>query len=233
MDYPFDLSDDARLRNLFVGRRVADVRDGLDVLGFHHYGSMFQSIRSLWNCAAIGIARTARYLPFQGPHPDARSEAYGKWSGNYYGTICRYPWVDALREGDFAVIDASGVDAGLMGSDNTLACVRKGCVGFVSDGALRDSGEVIRQEVPFWTGRVSQKMVQGRLRFDAMDVPIAVGGVCVEAGDVVIADADGVIVVPRGVAEEVAEWARKEHESDKQRRRAHYEALGRDADETV
>ena len=222
------------MRELFIGRRVADIRDGLDVLGYHHYCSMSPNIRQVWDCPpTIGIARTVRYLPFQGPAPEARGEAYMKWSGWYYGNVCTYPWVKELRPGDFAVVDASGVDAGLMGSENTLACVKNGCVGFVSDGALRDSGEVAMQKVPFWTGRVSQKMVQARLRFDRMDEPVAVGGVCVEAGDVIAADADGVIVVPRGVAEDVARLAQEEHDRDRANRRKHYDALGRSADATV
>jgi regulator of RNase E activity RraA len=230
---PHDPTHSQHLLSLFEGRRVADVRDGLDVLGYHHYGSMHPSICPVWPTRVVGIARTVRYLPFEGPAPLDRGEAYAKWSGWYYGNVCTYPWVKTLQPGDLAVIDTSGIDAGLMGSENTLACLRRGCVGFVSDGALRDSDEVIRQQVPFWTSRVSQKMVQARLRFDAMDVPIAVGGVQVRSGDVVLADGDGVIVVPRDAAEDVARLAREEHERDKQGRRRHYEALGRQADETV
>ncbi len=62
---------------------------------------------------------------------------------------------------------------------------------------------------------------------------MSVGGVTVNPGDVVVADGDGVIVVPQDVALEVARHARAIHEEDKRMRRAHYKALGRDPDSTV
>jgi regulator of RNase E activity RraA len=76
-------------------------------------------------------------------------------------------------------------------------------------------------------------MVQGRLRFDDMDVPVSVGGVQVNPGDVVVADGDGVIVVPRAMAVDVARYAHQELANDKVGRRKLYEALGRELDDTV
>ena len=51
---------------------------------------------------------------------------------------------------------------------------------------------------------------QGRLRYDARDIPVRVGGVVVNPGDIVVADGDGVIVVPRNKAYDVAKYARQE-----------------------
>ena len=59
------------------------------------------------------------------------------------------------------------------------------------------------------------------------------GGVEVEPGDVVVADGDGVIVVPRGIAPEVAKWARREYDADKQSRKGKYEELGMELDDSV
>jgi hypothetical protein len=67
-------------------------------------------------------------------------------------------------EGDFIVIDQSGVNAGLMGSENTLTALKRGVRGFVSNGGVRDTDEVILQQVPFWSRMVSQGMVQSRNR---------------------------------------------------------------------
>jgi regulator of RNase E activity RraA len=64
-------------------------------------------------------------------------------------------------------------------------------------------------------------------------VPIACGGVRVYPGDVVVADGDGVIVVPRQHAERVAEIAREIANEDKQGRRSKYERGGIPADETL
>lgn len=218
---------------LFEGLRLADLRDGLDAVGYLHVGSMSPDIRPLWRTTAIGVARTCRYLPYQGPQPPSDPDAYAQWSGWYYGTVCPYPWTEQIQPGDFIVIDASGVDAGLMGSENTLSCVQKGAVGLVTSGGVRDTDEVILQKVPFWSKLVSKSMVQGRLQFDAMAVPVCVGGVTVRPGDIVAADGDGVLVIPQAVAVQVAELARAENKRDRATRRAHYERLGRSMDSTV
>jgi len=158
---------------------------------------------------------------------------YKEWIPNYYRTICPYPWIDTIREGDFIVIDQSERNVGLMGSENTLACIAKGARGFVSNGGVRDTDEIILQKVPFWSKYCSQTNVIGRLQFDAMDVPVSVGGVVVHPGDVIVADGDGVIVVPFMIAPEVAQYAQREHAQDKKNRKAHYEKLGWKEDETV
>jgi len=223
----------AELLQLYADLRAADVRDGMDVMGYHHTGSISPLIRPLWRTRAVGIARTARYLPFAGRVPQLGPEEYAVWSGRYYGEICRYPWMETIEEGDFMVIDLSGVSAGLMGSENTLNALRRGVRGFVSNAGVRDTDEIIRQKVPFWSAAVAQSMVQGRLQYDGHDVPIAVGGVTVCPGDVVVADGDGVIVVPSAIAKDVALHAGAEHARDREARRRHYTALGWEADETV
>jgi len=217
----------------FAGLRVADVRDGLDACGYHHVGSMSADIRPLWRTRAVGLARTVRYLPFQGRVPEATPEQYLKWSGWYYENVCTYPWMQHTTEGDFIVIDQSGVNAGLMGSENTLTALKRGVRGFVSSGGVRDTDEIILQQVPFWSQIVSQGMVQSRLQFDQMDVPVCVGGQTVCPGDIIVADGDGVVVVPRAIAAEVAKFAAEEHARDKKNRRKHYEDLGKPPDDTV
>ena len=229
----FSREEDLALLEIYRDLRVADVRDGMDFLLLHHYGSMSPETRPLFRTRTCGIARTVRYLPYEGGIPRLTPEEYRAWVDEYYGQICPYPWLETIREGDFIVIDQSGVDAGLMGSHNTLEGVKRGARGYVTNGGVRDTDEIIIQKIPFWCRFVSQKMVQGRLRFDAMDIPVEVNGVIVHPGDVVVADGDGVIVVPRAKALEVAEWAARELAKDKVNRRRLYEELGREPDETV
>jgi regulator of RNase E activity RraA len=131
------------------------------------------------------------------------------------------------------VIDQSGVDAGLMGSNNSLAGFGNGARGYVTNGGVRDTDELIIQRIPFWSKLVSQSMVQGRLQFDAHDIPVLVAGVLVHPGDVVVADRDGVIVVPREIAFDVARYGRQELEKDKLARRRLYEEQGMNLDHTV
>ena len=226
-------SEDRELLELFRDMRVADVRDGMDTMMLHHVGSMSPAIRPLFRTRALGIARPARYLPYDGSVPNLKPDEYMKWSGEYYGKVNPYPWMEKIRPGDFIVIDQSGVDAGLMGSNNSLAGFKSGARGYVSNGGVRDTDELILQQIPFWSAFISQKMVQARLRFDAMDVPVAVGGVTVRPGDVVVADGDGVIVVPRAAARDVARYGGEEHARDKAIRRKLYQDLGRPLDDTV
>jgi regulator of RNase E activity RraA len=230
-----NMSADEReeLLALYADLRVADVRDGMDWNMLHYRGSMQPEIRPLWRTRAVGIARTARYLPYNGPSPRLSPEEYTQWVGWYYNTICTYPWVEQILPGDIAVIDQSDTNVGLCGSNNTLECMRLGARGLISNGGVRDTDEVILQKIPFWSRYCSQPMVQGRLQFDAMDVPIHVAGTAVFPGDVIVADGDGVVVVPRGVAREVARFAHQELRSDKESRRKMYETLGMDLDDTV
>jgi len=221
------------LLGLYDDLRVCDVRDGMDTLMMHHVGSMVPAMRPVFRTRACGIAKTARYLPYAGTIPTMTPKKYWEWSGWYYGNVCTYPWMEDIQDGDFCVIDQSGVDAGLLGSNNTLDGIKKGARGYVSGGAVRDTDELILQKIPFWSLFISQKMVQGRLQFDARDIPVSVGGVTVNPGDVVVADGDGVIVVPRKLAREVARHAHAEHKRDKESRRKKYLELGIKLDDTV
>ena len=65
-------------------------------------------------------------------------------------------------------------------------------------------------------------MDQARIRFSEKDVPVALGGVAIRPGDVIVADGDGVIAVPRCAAGEVAMYASRELRNDKANRREKY-----------
>ena len=222
------------LLELFKDLRVADVRDGMDWIGYHNFGSLDPCVRPLYRTRAVGIARTARYLPFEGPYPMARFDEYTKWQGWYYGNVCTYPWMDDIQDGDFMAIDVSGINVGLMGSANTLTALSKGVRGFVfNGGGIRDTDETIMQQVPVWSSFVSQSMVQCKIQFDQKDVPIAIGGNIISPGDVIVADGDGVIVVPRKAARDVAKFASRILDSDRNDRRDLYKVLNRELDDTV
>jgi len=218
----------------FADVRVADVRDGMDTLGLHHTGSMDLGIRPLWRTRAVGLARTACYRKWEGEVPaDLTPETYWEWSSWYYNNVCTYPWVDEIEPGDFAVIDQNNVNAGLMGSENTLKGLINGVRGFVIQGGPRDTDEIIMQKVPVWSQFICQSMVQGRLEYVSHNEPVTVGGIEVCPGDVVVADGDGVIVVPQDKALDVAYEANAEHRRDMANRRSHYLELGRTPDNTV
>jgi regulator of RNase E activity RraA len=139
-----------------------------------------------------------------------------------------------IEPGDFVVIDVSGINVGLCGSNNTLEAWKRGVRSFVTNGGgVRDTDEIILQGIPFWSKFCSQSMVQGRVQYDAHNIPVEVGGVMVNPGDVVVTDGDGVIVVPRALAVDVAKYAHQELRNDKAARRRMYEEQGRVLDSTV
>lgn len=219
---------------LYKDLRVADVRDGMDWVGMHGYGTVHYSIRPLFRTRAVGIARTARYLPYEGPAPRVTGEEYTEWVKWYYSEVCNDPWGKEIEEGDFMVLDVAGLDVGLLGSNNTLDFLGRGARGFLTNGGgVRDTDEVIHQQIPVWSKFVSQGMDQARIRYYEKDIPVAIGGVAIYPNDVIVADGDGVIVVPSRLAKEVAQYAHQELSGDKVGRKGYYEKLGWELDETV
>ena len=68
--------------------RVADVRDGLDWLMRHGAGSMEPAIRPLWRTRAVGLAKTARYLPYKDSVPNMTPGEYSEWVSWYCREVC-------------------------------------------------------------------------------------------------------------------------------------------------
>jgi 4-hydroxy-4-methyl-2-oxoglutarate aldolase len=114
-----------------------------------------------------------------------------------------------------------------------MAWKLKGCVGVVTDATARDTDEVITEGVPLYLRKVGRGIRPGRNEVESVNRPVVVGGVLVMPGDVIVADGDGVLVVPRAVALQVAAYAKKIIEGDKAGRRNLYKALGLPEDASV
>ena len=234
---------DARLLELYDGLRVADVSDGMDVAGLRDVGLMNPEIEPLWrdlddfDHLFAGIATTVRYVPTNRATPGPMTEEdFNAWSGQWYNEVSSEPFVDSLREGSVVVIDASGDgDTGSVGSYNALFWTSKGARGIVTTGSVRDTDEIIKQEIPVYLDyeQRGRGIRPGRNEIESVNRSVEVGGVLVRAGDVIVADGDGVIVVPREQAVPVAQAARRVLEGDQAARRALYEELGRPLDSTV
>ena len=234
---------DEEILSLYEGLRVADVSDGMDMAGLADVGLMDPEMMALWkdmdqfDHIFRGIALTVRYVPTNRTRPQFDNpDDFRAWEGNWYNTISPEPFVDSIRQGHVVVIDASGDgDTGSIGSFNSLLWKSKGMVGIVTTGSLRDSDEVIKQKIPVYMDPMQRGrgIRPGRNEFESMNKPVQVGGVLVYPGDIVVADGDGVIVVPRASAEQVAEYAHEILEKDKGARKSLYEALGMPLDHTV
>lgn len=234
-------AEDQHLLELFKGLRVADVSDGMDAVGLQNIGLMDPDIHPLWRDTArfthrfVGIAVTARYVPTQKPPAGSRStEDYDRWTGDWYDRLSGELFTRLIRKGTALVIeDAPGADVGSIGSYNILEWKRLGCVGVVTDATARDTDEIIVERVPLYFRKPGRGIRPGRNELESVNRPVVCGGVLVVPGDVFVADGDGVVVVPRARAEEVARYARKIMEADKAGRRELYKKVGLKEDPTI
>lgn len=234
---------DEELLELYSGLRVADVSDGMDMAGLRDVGLMDPDIEALWKDIDnfthrfCGIAVTARYVPTNRPVPTKFSpDEFREWEGHWYGELSPEPFVEYLKEGSVIVIDNQGDgDTGSTGSANILGWKERGAVGLVSAGGVRDTDEIIRQRNPVYMdlSKRGRGIRPGRNEIESVQKPVVVGSVLVNPGDVIVADGDGVIVVPREQAVFVAEMAHIIMENDKAARKNLFEKLGIEKDFTV
>lgn len=243
-----DVSDEVLLE-LYRGARVTDVVDGLATVGYTGVGVMDPEISPLWKDVKTmkhrfaGIAVTVRYGPTNRPmYPGAdltKPENYGvyrEWRGMWYNQIAPEPFQEFIKPGSVVVMDnKDDNDTGTTGSNNIMGWQDRGAVGVVTAGGIRDIDEIILQQNPVYTNYFKRGRGERIGRNEVIDVqqPVVVGGVLVHPGDVVVADADGVVVVPRRVAVRVGQIAYQEMLDDIAGRRRLYEKLGMEFDETV
>lgn len=237
----YSAQEDQAVLKLFEGLRVADVSDGMDKVGLTNTGLMSPEIHALWKDTVhyshrfIGIAVTARYVPTnKAPAPAMETEAFDRWVGRWYNELSSEPFVPLIRQGTALVLDeAPDADVGSIGSNNIMSWRARGCVGVVTNATARDTDEIISEKVPLYFRRPGRGIRPGRNEIESVNRPIECGGVLVMPGDVIVADGDGVIVVPRGKAEEVARYAQAVIEGDKAGRRQLYKKLGLPEDDSV
>lgn len=234
--------ENQRLIKLYEDLRVSDVTDGMDAVGLPYQGLVDVEINPQWvdhspekAHAFSGIAVTTRYVPTQRSFREAdKFEDYSSYVGHFYSNYSPEAFTDVLFEGAVLVRDdVVGNEASGIGSNNILNWASKGMVGVVTDGAARDVDEIALQEIPLYNRTKGRGVRPGRSELESVNRPVEIGGVLVCPGDVMVADGDGVIVVPRRVAKEVAEYAHNVIEGDKAGRRKLYEELGIPLDETV
>jgi len=237
----YSQQDDQEILELFEGLRVSDVSDGMDKAGLANIGLMSAEIQPAWKDTEhyrhrfVGIAVTARYVPTQRP-PAAAMEtaAFDRWVSDWYNSISGEPFVQLIRKGTVLVIDdAPDADVGSIGSNNIMAWRLRGCVGVVTDATARDTDEIAAEQIPLYFRKPGRGIRPGRNEIESVNRPIECGGVLVMPGDVIVADGDGVIVVPRAKAREVAQYARATLEADKKARRGLYQQLGLRPDDSV
>ncbi len=233
--------EDMEILRFYEGLRVADVSDGMDKSGLHGTGLVDPEISPLWKDPdhfrhrIVGIAVTARYVSTQRPPAgDLDPEQFDQWESRFYTDYSSEPFADLIRKGTVLIIDdAENSDVGSIGSYNIMDWASRGCVGVITDSSARDTDEIAAVKIPLYFRKPGRGIRPGRNEIESINRPVEIGGALVIPGDVIVADGDGVIVVPRRYAKKVVLFARQIMENDKEARRELYKKLGLPLDESV
>jgi 5-oxopent-3-ene-1,2,5-tricarboxylate decarboxylase / 2-hydroxyhepta-2,4-diene-1,7-dioate isomerase len=153
-----------------------------------------------------GYARTLRYVPF-------REDLFAARGG---GMNAQKRAVEQVRANEVLVIEARGdPTAGTVGDILALRAQVKGANGIVTDGAIRDAAALAELDIPVYYAATHPAVLGRRHVPWETNTTIACAGVTVQPGDIVAGDADGVIVVPRHLAEEVARDAAEQERQER------------------
>jgi regulator of RNase E activity RraA len=164
-----------------------------------------KALRNIWMRGAlplrqgqerlVGAAFTLRFVPAREDLATPES-----WSS----PISTRTAIEAMPEGCITVVDAMGIkDAGIFGDILCARMARRGVAALVTDGVIRDLEGVLGTGLPVWcSGTAAPPSVAG-LTFVGWGEPIGCGGVAVFPDDVIVADKDGAVLIPKAMLEHV------------------------------
>jgi len=240
----YSQADNEAIVAKFKGLRTTDVLDGLQGAGLHKVTVMDRKIGPMWtdnedfSHVVYGVAITLRLVPPQETPPNAgfsSSEEMKAWQKTWVQRHMGGGAFNAFMAPDTVlVIDAPiSADNGFCGSNNALNWKLRGLRGIVTNAGCRDSDEMWKERIPVYQRDSTRFINEGTIAVESYNAPVVVGGVLVKPGDVIVADLDGVAVVPRAKAELVAKIARAIRGGDNKTRRGLYEKGGMKPDSTI
>jgi regulator of RNase E activity RraA/2-keto-4-pentenoate hydratase/2-oxohepta-3-ene-1,7-dioic acid hydratase in catechol pathway len=151
-----------------------------------------------------GYARTVRYLPLREDLAAAQQTMNAQKRA-----------IEAIRPGEILVIEARGEPtAGTIGDILALRAQVRGAAGVVTDGAIRDSAALAGLDIPVYHAAVHPAVLGRRHVPWETGVTVACAGVTIEPGDLLVGDADGVVVLPPNIAAEVLAEAREQERQE-------------------
>ena len=115
-------------------------------------------------------------------------------------------WATVLSKapaGKVLVCQPNTLEIALMGELSAETLKHRGVRGYIADGACRDTDFILKMDFPVFCRFNTPKDIVGRWIADSMGEPIDIGGITINSGDYVLADRDGVVIVPAALAEDV------------------------------
>lgn len=177
----FKRGGEDELRQILTQVSAANLSDAL------HRGGVLAGIRPLFpGIRLAGPALTVRTMP-------------GDWAKPVEA-------IDQAKPGDVIVIDAGGVGPAIWGELATQSALQRQLAGVVIDGAIRDSGDIMKLNFPAFSRLIMPNAGEPR-GFGEIGVPIRLGNIQVESGDWLVADDDGITILPKKLAVEYANRA--------------------------
>ncbi|WP_042880230.1 RraA family protein [Cupriavidus necator] len=184
-------AEDRELVALFASLDTPGVSDAMDKLGLHGQALGIMPLAD-YTKVVVGPAFTVKYVPASVPP----------------GTVGDF--IDDVAEGDVVVIDNDGrTDCTVWGDIMTQYAGLRGIAGTVIDGVCRDVSKALGDNYPLFTAGRFMRTGKDRVQVESVNTTVGIGTVRVASRDIVVADANGVVIVPRGRARDVAETARK------------------------
>ncbi|MDE1911389.1 MAG: RraA family protein [Pseudomonas sp.] len=181
---------DQELVALFAGLDTPGVSDALDKLGLPGQCLGIMPLDN-YRQVVVGPAFTVRYVSASTPP----------------GTVGDF--IDDVAEGDVVVIDNDGrIDCTVWGDIMTQYAGSQRIAATVIDGVCRDVSKALGDGYPLFTKGRFMRTGKDRVEVEAVNQPVSIGQARVCARDIVVADANGVVIVPRERAHEVAACAR-------------------------
>ena len=176
---------------------TAILSDSCDAAGLRHQVLRHRLPPVVPGSRALGRARTVRFAPSLAddaldPYRDAIEV------------------IDGIRAGQLVVIaTAESNDSAFWGELFSAAALGSGATGVITDGNLRDTERIAAMGFPAFSRSRRPIDFRARLRIVDIDEPVEIGGVEIRPGDLVMADDDGVVVIPRAQEEAVLGLARE------------------------
>ena len=180
----------------FKGTYAASVSDAVELVTGKS-GTMRYDMKLMTGTNLVGRAVTALARP-----------TTAEQSTPTLATKHSVEMIDEAKAGEVGVIVMEGtLDIAAMGNLMATAAVERGMAGMVLDGAIRDLWDVRRMGLTVYARSKSPRTTVGYYATVAKNVPVECAGITVRPGDIIVADEDGVVVVPQERAEEVLKQA--------------------------